>query len=161
MRMREGGSVPTLLAPPRHALTYTERERDMLDQKTQEMDTEQGWQATPGDVPDQVSQGAKADLGNRAVAAVIDAVIGIGLGWLPAVGGLLAGAYWLLRDGLEFEFMKYRSVGKHLMKLRLVKPDGSPVDIVTSVKRNWMFALGGVAMGLIAQIQNDDLFYPR
>ena len=30
------------------------------------------------------------------------------------------------------------------MKLRPVTLDGSPADIATSVKRNWMFALGGV-----------------
>jgi uncharacterized RDD family membrane protein YckC len=35
------------------------------------------------------------------------------------------------------------------MKLRPVTLDGTPVDIMVSVKRNWMFALGGVAQLLI------------
>ncbi len=89
-------------------------------------------------------KGEKADLAKRFVAAVIDAVIGIVIGLIPAVGGLAAAAYWAVRDGLEFEFMHHRSVGKHVMKLRPVTLDGSPMDIMVSIRRNWMFALGGV-----------------
>jgi uncharacterized RDD family membrane protein YckC len=91
----------------------------------------------------------KADLGKRFVAAIIDAVLGVVIGLIPAIGGLAAAAYWAVRDGLEFEFMHHRSVGKHLMKLRPVMLDGSPMDITASVKRNWMFALGGVVQLLL------------
>jgi len=94
--------------------------------------------------PDSEPSGSKADLGKRFVAAVIDAGIGIVIGLVPAIGGLAAAAYWAVRDGLEFEFMHHRSIGKHVMKLRPVTLDGSPMDITASVKRNWMFALGGV-----------------
>lgn len=88
---------------------------------------------------------AKADLGKRVVAAIIDGVISGVLGMaIPAVGGILGAAYMLLRDGLEFDFMNHRSVGKHVMKLHLVSLDGRPLDIGTSIKRNWMFALGAV-----------------
>lgn len=100
----------------------------------------------PGAPPvDGPQPGGKADLGKRIVAAVIDGVIAgvIGIA-LPAVGGLVGSAYMLLRDGLEFDFMNHRSVGKHVMKLHLVTLDGSPIDISTSVRRNWMFALGAV-----------------
>ena len=40
--------------------------------------------------------------------------------------------------------MDHRSIGKKVMKLRPVTLDGRPVDIATSVKRNWLFALGGI-----------------
>lgn len=87
----------------------------------------------------------KADIGKRFIAAIIDAVIAVFVGFIPFVGGLIATAYWLVRDGLDVEFMDHRSLGKKIMKLRPVTLDGTPVDIMTSMKRNWMFALGGVA----------------
>jgi hypothetical protein len=99
---------------------------------------------TEGEQSDARSAGGKADLGRRFVAAAIDGGIGIVIGLIPAVGGLAAAAYWALRDGLELEFMHHRSIGKHVMKLRPVTLDGLPMDITASVRRNWMFALGGV-----------------
>ena len=45
--------------------------------------------------------------------------------------------------------MDHRSIGKKVMKLRPVTLDGQPVDIMTSVKRNWMFALGGIGQFLV------------
>ena len=53
------------------------------------------------------------------------------------------------RDGMDFDFMKQRSLGKKVMKLRPVTLDGSPVDMVASIKRNWMFALGGIVQLLM------------
>ena len=95
-------------------------------------------------VAEPVSGPQRADLGKRIVAAIIDAVIAAILGFIPAIGGLIGAAYILVRDGLDFDFMDQRSVGKKVLKLRPVTLDGSPVDVVTSIKRNWMFALGGV-----------------
>lgn len=86
----------------------------------------------------------KADLGKRAVAMIIDAVIAAVIGMIPAIGGLIGAAYMLLRDGLEFDFMNHRSVGKHVMKLHIESLDGTPIDINTSMRRNWMFALGAL-----------------
>lgn len=88
--------------------------------------------------------GAKADLGKRFVAIVIDAVVSALVGLIPWIGGIIATAYLLLRDGFDFDFMNGRSLGKHVMKLRPVTLDGSPMDFVASVKRNWMFGLGGL-----------------
>ncbi len=31
------------------------------------------------------------------------------------------------------------------MQLSVVRLDGAPMDLTTSMKRNWMFALGGIA----------------
>ena len=83
-------------------------------------------------------------LASGPVALIIDAVIAFVVGLVPVIGGLVATAYWLVRDGLDIEFMDHRSIGKRVMKLRPVSDDGSPVDIMTSVKRNWMFGLGGL-----------------
>lgn len=91
----------------------------------------------------------KADLIKRVVAAVIDAVVGVVVNFIPVIGGLLAAAYWLLRDGFEFDFMDRRSLGKKVMKLRPVTLDGSPMDLAASAKRNWMFAIGGVVAILL------------
>ena len=87
----------------------------------------------------------KADIGKRAIAAIIDAVVAMVVGLIPVIGGIIATAYWLVRDGLDVEFMDHRSLGKKVMKLRPVTLDGSPVDMMVSMKRNWMFALGGIA----------------
>lgn len=87
----------------------------------------------------------RPDLGKRALAAIIDAVIAMVVGLVPIAGGIAATAYWLVRDGMDLDFMDHRSIGKKVMKLRPVTLDGQPLDLATSVKRNWMFALGGLA----------------
>lgn len=97
------------------------------------------------------TRGAKADVGKRAIAAVIDGVLAMVIGFIPVIGGLIGAGYWLVRDGLEIEFMDRRSIGKKIMKLRPVRLDGQPMDIATSARRNWMFALGGV-MSLLLYI---------
>jgi len=86
----------------------------------------------------------RPDLGKRAVAAIIDAVVAAVVGLVPFVGGIAATAYWLVRDGMDIDFMDHRSIGKKVMKLRPVTLDRQPLDLVTSAKRNWMFALGGL-----------------
>ena len=92
---------------------------------------------------------AKADPLKRLVAAIIDAVIAFVVGFVPVIGGLAAACYWLFRDGLDLEFMDHRSLGKKVMKLRPVSAGGRPVDLMGSVKRNWMFALAGVVQALL------------
>ena len=100
-------------------------------------------QTSPAEAPETVRP-KRPDLGKRAIAALFDAVIAMGVGFVPIAGGIAATAYWLVRDGLDLDFMDHRSIGKKVMKLRPVTLDGQPLDIATSVKRNWMFALGGV-----------------
>ena len=94
----------------------------------------------------------KAELGKRFVAAAIDAVIAVVVGFIPLVGGLAATAYWLGRDGMDLDFMDRRSIGKRLVKIRPIRIDGAPMDIATSMKRNWMFALGGISQLLAITI---------
>lgn len=88
----------------------------------------------------------KADLGKRIIAALIDGVIAGVAGFIPVIGGLAGAAYMLVRDGLEIDFMDQRSLGKKVMKLRPVRIDGQPMDLVTSVKRNIPFAIGPLIM---------------
>jgi hypothetical protein len=86
----------------------------------------------------------KAETSKRIVAAIIDAVISVLIGLIPWVGGIISAAYWVLRDGMELEFMDHRSVGKKLVKLRPLTADGQKLDMMMSVQRNWMFGLGGL-----------------
>ncbi len=102
--------------------------------------------APPADVAEQQPpSAAKADIANRAVALVIDGLCAFVVGFIPGIGGLLGAAYMLLRDGLELDFMNHRSIGKTCMKLHIQTVDGSPIDVGTSLRRNWMFALGPLA----------------
>lgn len=87
--------------------------------------------------PTSTQSAVKADLAKRFVAVLIDGAIAGLLSLIPAVGGLVGAAYILLRDGLEFEFMDGRSLGKKLMKLRPVKADGQKMTLEDSAKRNW------------------------
>jgi len=96
-------------------------------------------EATPVETPDDL---AKADVGKRVVAALIDFGIAFMMGLVPGVGQLLGAAYLILRDGLELDFMSHRSLGKNVMKLHLVSVDGEPLDLMTSVRRNWIFGIG-------------------
>jgi uncharacterized RDD family membrane protein YckC len=96
----------------------------------------------------------KADIGKRFAAVVIDSIIASiavrVFGYVPFIGPLLGSvvgaAYMLGRDGLSYEFMDHRSIGKKLMKLRPIKVDGGTMDLETSLKRNWMFGFGPLAM---------------
>ncbi len=92
---------------------------------------------------------AKPDLVKRFVAVIIDVVVGVLLALIPFVGALLAAVYWLVRDGLDIDFMDHRSVGKKLVKLRPVMLDGSPVDLLASVKRNFPLVVSAILWPLL------------
>ncbi len=91
----------------------------------------------------------KADPVKRAVAMIIDALIAAVMGAIPYVGGIASVGYMLVRDGLELDFMNQRSIGKHLIGLKTVRLDGRPMDIETSVRRNWMWGIGAINSILI------------
>lgn len=94
--------------------------------------------------PPPAAPAAKADVTKRFIGALIDGLLAGGVSLIPLVGGIVAAAYMLLRDGLEIEFIDRRSIGKKLIKLRAVRLDGAPMDIETSVKRNLPLAVGAV-----------------
>lgn len=80
---------------------------------------------------------AKPDNLSRFLAALIDGLIAVGLGYLPYVGGLVGAAYILFRDGLDLPFMDRRSIGKRLLGLRPARLDGKAMTPLASAKRNW------------------------
>lgn len=84
----------------------------------------------------------KANLLKRFLAVFIDGIIGGILSLFPWIGALLGGAYILVRDGLEYDFMNRRSIGKKIMNLRPVSLKGEVMDVNLSVRRNWPLALG-------------------
>jgi uncharacterized RDD family membrane protein YckC len=98
----------------------------------------------------------KAPLGKRAVAVILDSLIAGALGGLlgifgdrmGGIGALLGAGYMLVRDGLALEFASGRSVGKQLMGLTVVRLDGRPMDMETSIRRNWTLVIGSVMVGL-------------
>jgi uncharacterized RDD family membrane protein YckC len=98
---------------------------------------------TPLSSPSTSQTATKADLTKRFIAALIDNVLASLVSFIP-FGGIIGAAYILLKDGLEFEFMDKRSIGKKLMKLRPIRLDGGSVDITTSIARNWPLAIGSV-----------------
>ncbi len=87
----------------------------------------------------------KASLSKRFLAALIDGLVAAVLSIVPLVGTLAAALYILVKDGMEFEFMDRRSIGKKIMKLRPVHLGGQPMDLTLSIKRNWPFVLGSLA----------------
>lgn len=90
----------------------------------------------------------KADPVKRIIAFVIDAVASMIVGLIPLVGGIIGALYMLLRDALPIEALEYKSIGKKLIKLSVVKTEAPPskVDYAISAKRNWMFALGPIML---------------
>lgn len=93
-----------------------------------------------------------APVDKRLIAGLIDFVIGMLLAVLPFIGSILAAAYWVVRDGLEVEFMNHRSIGKAIMKLQPVHMDGSHTNIEDSIRRNWMFAPGALIPFLVYSV---------
>ena len=87
---------------------------------------------------------SKADLSKRFLAALIDGILAAIVAWIPFVGGIIAAAYLLVRDGLELDFADRRSIGKKVMKLRPVRLDGQPMNLETSIKRNLPLCIGAV-----------------
>ena len=88
----------------------------------------------------------KADLTKRFLAALIDGLLCAAVGLVPVLGGLVGAVYIVMRDGLDVDFMKRRSIGKQVMKLRPVRLDGQPMDVATSVKRNFLFVAGLIGL---------------
>lgn len=99
--------------------------------------------------------GQRPEKATRLAAALIDGLIAtvlvMLLGGLPLIGGAVGAIYLVVRDGFELGPIHFRSVGKHLMGLGLVRLDGKPMTLETSLLRNWMFGLGIIA-GILAAV---------
>ena len=89
----------------------------------------------------------KADVGKRAVAAIIDVVISYVVGLIPVIGWLIGAAYMALRDGFTFEPFVKQSLGKKLLNLRAVMVEtGGSCDYLLSIKRNLPFIIPMIFM---------------
>ena len=91
----------------------------------------------------------KAHISTRLFAKFIDGLVAAIAFWVFAtllssafLGGLVAAAYVLAADGLDFGSIAFRSVGKHVTNLDVRHLDGEPLNLEDSARRNWMFALG-------------------
>lgn len=113
---------------------------------TQEMSSPE---QPPGQREGAISQ--KVDPVTRFLAMLIDGLVAGVLSSVPFVGGIAGAAYLVVRDGLTLEFMNERSIGKHVMDLRVARLDGRPMDIETSARRNWMWGIGAIT-GALAYI---------
>jgi uncharacterized RDD family membrane protein YckC len=86
----------------------------------------------------------RASVGERAGGYLIDVIpaviAALALGWIPILGAILAGFvlgfYWLFRDVLG------ASLGKLLVRTRIVGPDGAPAGIGRRILRNLPIAFG-------------------
>ncbi|CAM2066030.1 RDD family protein [Sulfidibacter corallicola] len=112
---------------------------------------------------------AKADPTKRVIAAIIDSIIsglitfvlsfvlGLVLGWIPLLGAALAAAlsilagaaYIAIKDALPIEQLGGASIGKSLFNMKVVKVDGSPIDMETSAKRNIPLWAGSAASAVL------------
>ncbi len=91
---------------------------------------------------------ARAPLGRRFVALLIDVTLALLLNLLPLLGSLVALGYILTRDHIVFALLgneeyRDRSVGKKVAGLRVVNlAPGGQMTLMLAVKRNSTLALG-------------------
>ena len=144
---------PNPAEEPRHATSDTAPESEPSSAPDASSDVE----AAATDKPDHVK---------RFLAQFIDGIIAGAVFWGLVfatvfstigiiLGVLIAAGYFLVRDGLDVDFMKGRSIGKKIMKLRPVRLDGQAMDLETSVKRNWMFGaswLSALPFGVLGNL---------
>lgn len=123
-------------------MSDTQSRIDPADER--EFEQALGANGTAHDATDEVPE-----LSSRFLAALIDGVMAMVVSFVPLIGGIAAAAYMLCRDGLELEFADGRSVGKKVMNIRPVRLDGQPMDVPTSIKRNWMFGFGALVSVLL------------
>jgi uncharacterized RDD family membrane protein YckC len=109
--------------------------------------------ALPDAPPAPAVAGVVPELSTRILAKLIDGAVAAVLyglvsafftSWFTAffLGGLAASAYLLLSDGLEVDAMHLRSFGKRVMGLTVERIGGERMDVLTSIRRNWMFTVG-------------------
>ena len=98
---------------------------------------------------DSASNGEVADRSTRLLAILIDGLVAAALSVVPLIGGVAGVAYYVVRDGLRVEFMDGRSIGKHVMGIDVVRLDGRPMDLETSIRRNWMWSIGALTGTLV------------
>ncbi len=99
---------------------------------------------------------------NRLIAAIIDgillaivnAILGVILAFVPAVGALLAGvigaALYALKDAYPIPALDGASPGKKIMKIKAVNMNGANLTPEESIKRNLPLVFGGAVNGVLS-----------
>ena len=98
-------------------------------------------------------------LGKRIVARLLDGlIVGIPVGILVALAGIMPTSFLggLLVDAAHFGYFVWlegtrgQTVGKKVLGMRVVRPDGRTADMESAVRRNWWLLLG--IFGLIGSV---------
>ncbi len=110
--------------------------------------------------------GERADFGTRLVAYLIDAVIlsvvdmivwaifGMGLGRIRGIGGVFIFLGWLAIMVITWGYLIYfwtttgQTIGKKVMKIRVVDTQGQPLTIGKAILRVIGYAVSGVVFYL-------------
>jgi uncharacterized RDD family membrane protein YckC len=97
---------------------------------------------------DQKTSGpARADVGRRIAAALVDGIPAYVISFIPYIGGLISAVYLAVRDGLPLNEGRGQSLGKKVFGLQALRlPDGKPCDYATSIQRNFPFAVPALIM---------------
>lgn len=98
----------------------------------------------------------QAGIFNRIVAAVIDHMIASLFFFLPVLGGLFGIFYILGKDAIMYRITGHpgwqnKSIGKHVMNLRVECQDIQVLDLATSARRNLPLIPGRI-VGIIPLI---------
>ena len=97
----------------------------------------------------------------RFVAALIDGVLSFLFYWVPFLGWVLGLGYHLLKDGLRIPVLNNRSVGKHVMGLKVVTVSTNErqemIDWTDSLRRNILMAVPfvGIIEAILVLVNQD------
>jgi len=84
----------------------------------------------------------KAEVSDRVIAFIIDGAVAFIFGFVPIVGWIAGFIYGLVKDAMVAGPLEGRSVGKHLMNLKVVDPEnGEDIDYGKSALRNVVWAI--------------------
>jgi uncharacterized RDD family membrane protein YckC len=73
----------------------------------------------------------------RMLAFAVDYLLALGLFFIPYAGPALSFLYMLCRDGMKF--MNYKSIGKKIFKIKVIKGNELHASLWQSIKRNSIF----------------------
>lgn len=101
-----------------------------------------------------------ADLGSRVVAAIIDGmIVGFITGLLSRFGGAGFGLSFVITLAYTWYFLTRQAgqtPGKMLMKIRVVKKDGAPIDDATAIVRYIGYYISGlIVIGILWAFWDD------
>src|SRR5690348_4334190 len=101
----------------------------------------------------------RASKWKRFLAALVDGIFSVALGFVPVLGIVLAVAYTLLKDGMHLSGLKGRSLGKSLLRLNVVDVESrnDRHGWLDSLKRNilLMIPFMGIVESIVVLVDKD------